>query len=401
VDYTIDGQGQHQNVVQDIPILDRNATTWVDNRRAAAFVTTKDPAVLLFSKNVSGMVKGKVRGEVNSNLLSAMAFFEALQLYGLSYSQDPIPTLTSANQVADYIQFPRQTLEYKGGKCSDFSVLYAALLESVGLETAFITIPGHIFVAFSTDSSPVEPGSSRSDDVIMRDGKSWIPVEVTERAGFLQAWQDGAREWRDSLSNQQAGFYPLHEAWKLYEPVGISGAEIVLNLPPSEDVVDRYEREVFKFVDQEISPRVARLEKEIENVQDPRKPRNALGVLYARYGQYDQAKQEFQKLLGQEDYVPALLNLGNIMYLSDQKEKALEYYNLAYAKDPENPHALLAVATVNHELENYSLADKVYAELKEKDPDLALKFAYLKLRGEEATRAAEISGVQGGVTWEQ
>jgi tetratricopeptide (TPR) repeat protein len=93
--------------------------------------------------------------------------------------------------------------------------------------------------------------------------------------------------------------------------------------------------------------------------------------------------------------------MGNIMYLNDQKEKALEYYNLAYAKDPENPHALLAVATVNHELENYPLAEKVYAELKKKDPDLALKFAYLKLKGEEATRAAEISGVQGGVTWEQ
>ena len=52
----------------------------------------------------------------------------------------------------------------------------------------------------------------------------------------------------------------------------------------------------------------------------------------------------FEKLLAKEDYVPALLNMGNILYLSDQKEKALDYYNRALSKDPENPRVLLAVA---------------------------------------------------------
>ena len=44
---------------------------------------------------------------------------------------------------------------------------------------------------------------------------------------------------------------------------------------------------------------------------------------------------------------------------------------------------------------------KVYAELKVKDPDLALQFAYLDLKGEEATRAANAAGVNGVVVWEQ
>ena len=236
VEYTLRGQVQHQSLVQSIPILDRNATTWADNRRAAAFVTTKDPAVLTFSKNVNSMVNGKIQGAVNPNLLTAIAFFQALQLFGLTYSQDPIPTSTANKQVADYIQFPRQTLQYKGGKCSDFSVLYSALLESVGIETAFITIPGHIFIAFSTGVSPDEARKafSHADDLIFRNEKSWIPVEVTESAGFLQAWQDGAREWRENLSRNQAAFYPLHDAWQLYEPVGLPGAEVAVNLPPSE-----------------------------------------------------------------------------------------------------------------------------------------------------------------------
>ncbi len=403
VNYTLNGQAQHLSIVQVIPILDRNATTWADDRRAAAFVTTKDPSVLMFSKNVNSMVKGKVKGAINSNLLTAMAFFQSLQLYGLTYSQDPVPTFTANNQVADYIQFPRQTLQYKGGKCSDFSVLYSALLESAGIETAFITTPGHIFMAFSAGigADDARKAFSRPDELIIRGDQSWIPVEVTETAGFLKAWQDGAREWRENLSKKQAAFYPVHDAWQLYEAVGLSGAEVALNLPDSDKVTDSYVKEAGKFVDQEIFARVAVLQNQIEKSSDPRKPRNSLGVLYAKYGQYDRAQEEFDKLLAKGEYVPALLNMGNILYLNDQKEKALEYYNRAYAKDPNNSDVLLAVAKVNHDLENYYQVKKMYAALKTRDPDLAQKFAYLDLKGDEATRAAEIRGVSGVVIWEE
>ena len=75
VEYTLNGQVQHQSLVQSIPILDRNATTWADNRRAAAFVTTKDPAVLTFSKNVNSMVKGKIQGAGQSQSAHRDRFF--------------------------------------------------------------------------------------------------------------------------------------------------------------------------------------------------------------------------------------------------------------------------------------------------------------------------------------
>jgi tetratricopeptide (TPR) repeat protein len=400
VDYVLNGQSMHQNLVEVVPILDRNATTWADDRRAAAFVTTKDPAVLTFSKNVISMVKGKSNAAVNQNLITAMALFETLQLYGLTYSSDPVPTFTSNRQVADYIQFPRQTLLYKGGKCSDFSVLYSALLESAGIETGFITIPGHIFVAFSTGMSPDASRKSFShpDELIVRSDKSWVPVEVTESAGFLKAWQDGAREWRENLSKQLAAFYPLHDSWQIYEPVGLSGSDVALSLPQTDAVVGRLQDDANRFVDQEISPRVAALQKEIGTGGDARIPTNSLGVLYAKYGEYDRARKEFEKLLAREEYVPALLNMGNLFYLEDQKEKALEYYGRASAKDPDNPNVLLAEAIVNHDLENYYQVRKVYEKLTAEAPDIAEKYSYLGLKGEEATRAAEISGVES-VTW--
>jgi Flp pilus assembly protein TadD len=66
----------------------------------------------------------------------------------------------------------------------------------------------------------------------------------------------------------------------------------------------------------------AALEKDIEKASDPRKLQNTLGVLYSRYGQNGRARKEFEKLVAQEEYVPVLLNLGNVLYLSGQKEGA-------------------------------------------------------------------------------
>jgi Tfp pilus assembly protein PilF len=79
----------------------------------------------------------------------------------------------------------------------------------------------------------------------------------------------------------------------------------------------------------------------------------------------------------------------------------LVYYNRAYAKDPENPRVLLQVARVNHNLENYATVEKLYAELKARDPSLARRFAYLDLKGEDATRAANVAGVNGVIVWEE
>ena len=93
--------------------------------------------------------------------------------------------------------------------------------------------------------------------------------------------------------------------------------------------------------------------------------------------------------------------MGNILYLNGQKEKALDYYNRALSRDPENPRVLLAVARASHDLEDYPRVKKVYAELQTRDPDLAARFAYLGMKGQESTRAADIAGVNGVVVWEE
>jgi tetratricopeptide (TPR) repeat protein len=402
--YTLNGNPVTQETVQTIQVLRRNSLTWDDDRKAAAFVSANDPTAVTFAKNVQSMVQGKASASIEPNLQLAMAIHDALTLYGLTYSTDPVATLNSDNKTVDYIQFPQQTLDYRGGKCSDFSVLYASMFEAIGVESAFITIPGHIFMAVALQMSPedVRKTFQNSDDFIYQDGKAWLPIEITLReGGFLKAWELGAKEWRENKAKNQAAFYPLHDAWKIYQPVGYSSTASTIAIPGQDKLVKVYSGEVNSFVTSQIGRQEAALLAAANKATNKSKPLNSLAVLYSRYGLYDKAEKTLRDVLAKDEYVPALINMGNIYFVQSETDKALDYYNRAYKKDPNNTTVLLCVARVNHALENYSIAKKAYADLQAKDPELAQKFAYLDLRGEEATRAADANGVRKVVIWQE
>ena len=87
--------------------------------------------------------------------------------------------------------------------------------------------------------------------------------------------------------------------------------------------------------------------------------------------------------------------------MEDRIRDSLEFYERAERISPDNPKVLLAVARVHHNLENFGSVQDAYGRLKEIDPGLAARFSYLDLRGEEATRAAEIGQVTGVVVWDE
>jgi tetratricopeptide (TPR) repeat protein len=406
VQYKYKGEPYVYTKVATLSLYDRNATRWDDDRKAAAFVTAKDPSVLRFAKNIAGIVKEHGTKSVNENLRTAMAFHEALALYGMSYVVDPTTPYieySKNTRAVDYLQFPRQTLEYKAGDCDDLSILYSALLESVGVETAFITTPGHIYLAFSAGMDPQEGKASfsRNGDLIFTEDKTWIPFETTYTSeGFLKAWELGARLWREASSGGKSGFYPVREAWNIYNPVGLPGEGATLGFPLDDRVRGAYLRELAKFIDGEINTQVGRLEEEIRKSGGSAALGNKLGVLYAKYGLYDKAETEFGKILSRNArYVPTLLNMGNIFFLKDDIAKAKEYYDEAAGYEPENPKALLCVARVDHKLENYGTAKQLYTKLKALDPDLASQFTYLEMRGDEEVRAADAAKAKEAMAW--
>jgi tetratricopeptide (TPR) repeat protein len=403
--YRVEGNWYTQAQVETMRLQFRNAMTWDDDRKASAFVTARDPAIMGFAKNVSSAVKGKASKAIDANLLAGLAIHEALRLYGLTYQVDPRTPYVefhARKQEVDFLQFPRETLSYKAGDCDDLSILYAALLESLGVPTAFITVPGHIYIAFALamDADGALASFSKPDELILQEGTAWIPLEVTEReGGFLSAWQRGAKQWREFSPRNQAGFYPNAESWKFYEPAALPGGAASVNIPPEGQLVRAYQQEVSRFVDREIYPQVQELQGKIKTSSAQAIWVNKLGVLYARYGLNDKAKAEFERVLRRQEYVPALVNMGNLAFQMGDLEKSLEYYERAARKEPENAKALLCLARVNHELENYGSAQRLYGRLKALDPALAERFAYLELKGEEAARAAEAGVLRETVLW--
>jgi len=406
-EYTYLGKSFQTKTPYTLRIYDRNSMTWDDDRKAASFITPKDPTVLLFSKNTAGIIREEGNNPINLNFRIALGIFETLRLYGINYVIDPQSSYVEAirnEQFIDYLQFPSQTLTFRAGDCDDLSILYSALLESVGIETAFITIPGHIFMAFALDMDveAVKRTFTNFDDFIFRNDKVWVPVEVTLIPdGFMKAWRIGAKQWREYSINDKAAFYEIHNAWNKYEPIALPGTALSLVFPSKQNIVNEYKGRLNEFIQREIEPRVGEFNERIQRYGETASLRNSFGVLFARYGRFDPAVEQFKRAVAMNpNYVPSLINLGNIHFLNEEMETALAWYSKAEALRPENPKVLAVVARTQYELEKYEAVRERYAKLKIHAPDLALEYAYLGNETSSIGRAAAAKS-KGITLWDE
>jgi tetratricopeptide (TPR) repeat protein len=343
----------------------------------------EEPAVLLLSNQINSFIQPNMNRAIDKSLQSAIGFHEALRLVG-------VEVLPEKRTAADSVKLPLQTLQDRSGDCSDLSVLYSSLLESVQVETAFITIPGHVFMAFALASSEEEARKtfSHAEELIFRDGKVWVPIEVTEREGsFLTAWQAGAQEWRKA--RKQAHLYPVRAVGNPHETVDSqrSGSQPVL--PDQAQVVENFQQEVARLVAWEIYDREAGFLAAVSMSNGSPKALNALGVLYTGYDLLEKAEAQFQEALKTSEYVPALVNLGNLRLHGKLTKEALGFYQRAAAVAPHDPAVLLGLARSNYELQNYELVKEEYDELQTRSPELAAQFSYLGMQGEQAAKASE------------
>ena len=406
IKYSYKGEQTSRKYTASMDLYDRNAITWDDDRKASAFVTAKDPSVLAFAKNVSGLVKQNSPAVLDKNLCMAMGIHESLRIYGLSYQIDPTTPFSEFSKdkfSVDFLQFPRQTLQYSAGDCDDLSILYSALLESVGIETAFITVPGHIYMAFALDMGPEEASRTflNPENLITYQDKVWVPLEVTLiDDDFLYSWNEGAVEWQRYEKTGEAKIYPMHESWNEYKPVGLPGSAQIL-LPDKSSIVEGFDQALQSFIDIELAPRIDRYEKQIADSGGNPRYINKLGVLYARYGKNDSAKEAFIGILENQEYIPAMVNLGNLYYLEDNCAEALQYYKRALRIDPGNNKIIASAARANYRLGDFEAVGDSYKLLKDKAPELAAEFAYLGKYNDDAQRAANAGLNTEMILWEE
>jgi hypothetical protein len=234
IDYRRLGSRKTMELPVDMPIYHRNAMSWDDDRRAASFVSSRDPAVQYFALYLSSIMEKRMRPGIPRNIQYALGLFEALRTYGIAYIIDPASSYVEMSEDAlspDSLNYPYQTLIYRGGDCDDLSILFCSLLEVLQIETAFVTIPGHIYAAFDTG---FQRGATFDiNDLILYNDKYWMPVEITVPSkGFYQAWKIGSRQWKTAGGKE--AIFPMKESWELYPPISVPDASVRTITLPSE-----------------------------------------------------------------------------------------------------------------------------------------------------------------------
>jgi transglutaminase-like putative cysteine protease len=367
-----------------ISINNRNSMTWDDTRKAAAFITSNDMNVRSFAARAVPDARSRGTAAVNTTFRAAMALFDAMRVQGIAYVPDPktFATKVENKEAVDYLQFPAQTLETRAGDCDDLSILYASLLESAGIETAFITVPGHIYTAFNVGLDPKTAGAIflNPGDLIIRDKETWVPVEITRvKDGFLKAWQNGAQEWRAATASQNAELIPVHDAWERYSPANAGDIiKVTVSQPDSERVFSAYSTELKMFWTTNFQPRVTSIQNDLKVKQYDAKLLNKLGVLYARFGMYNDARKQFESLVANHGEVPtALINLGNLAFLDSRHEDALDYFTRALKQSAGSSVALQGIAMAGYELGDTNAVETALEQLKKADPEAASRLASL------------------------
>ncbi len=399
VEYGVDGS---QTRSATVLVYDRNALTWSDDRKAAAFVSSRDPWVLDLTGNFIATVKSERNPELAKNLQTALAVHEGLRTYGIGYmlsTTRPFEQAVLNPEAVDTLKFPRQTLTFRAGDCADLSVLYASCLEAAGVETAFVTIPGHIFMAIDLGITQDEAKARAMDqnDLIVRDGRVWIPIETTMRdSGFLEVWKTGADEWRIASEKKVAAFYPMHDSWKTYAPMGLPADGTSVSQPAADKVKTAFDIELAKAVNAELSARIASLGAMPASGPAATTALNNRGVLFGRFGRYDDALRDF-KAAAKAGSVPALVNLGNVSMMRSDPSSAYDYYQQAVKQLTGSASLYLSMAKAAAALGKGDAAASALANVRKIDPQAADKYASLAQLGASGTRAAEVD--DGGIVW--
>jgi len=382
--YLRDGQKDDISLTQPMTIYGKNAIIWGDSSMVGSFVTPKDDTLRDYVRQLVNTFQPEP-GPLNDKLVLAMVYFSGLTAAGTNYIIDPNTPFTELrDDQIDYVQFPRETLRLKSGDCDDLSVLISAGLENLGISTAFIEIPGHLFLMFDTGLAEEDAGLISQDPslLVIRDGKVWIPLEATMvNTSFIEAWAEGANKYQLALAANELGIIDLKQAWQEYKPVTLRKANYSIELPEktrTESLVNKALNVLLeKSVDRLLLPYQTMVTNDPGNIS----ARLQIAILYARYGLYADAEIAFEAL---EELAPGnsavITNRGNLFFLQKEYTSAIDYYSRATRLDSEDGGIWINLSMAQYKAGDLKQARSSYQRAVELNASLQKEHeAYSKL----------------------
>jgi len=313
--------------------------TWDDPGKAAAFVTKNDRCLNEFAKSVVTQdLPDKSGGNFFSrNMDYALKVYEALNALHYRWVKDaktPFHQVGQTKHVVDQIRYPADLLaSTPAGDCDDLAVLYASLLESIGVETVLLATPTHLFMMLNTDIP-----ERRSNSMLVSPkkffpyrGTLWLPVETTVfPASFTEAWHLGAVKAGEAFEGDSLQIVDI--AFGRYEPADIHfacqteapsiGAIATSSLAALADTVNAYLR---KF------------ENDLRRNPSDIERRNEYAAVLGQNGERQKARTQLKMVLAQNPkHASGLNNRGNLEFVEGNYAVAESLYYGAIRNNPYN-----------------------------------------------------------------
>jgi len=344
--YELLGTDRLFNQTVTIPVHNRNTFRWTDNAALVAFISANSPEVMHFSKYIVGLARNHLRSGLNRNMQFALFLMEGLIAGGMRYSNDARTSyleFRNEPEKLDFIQFPFQTLSFRMGDYDDLGLLYAAVLESVGIRTALIPLKNDFIVAYSLniDARQAEGLFHDTSRLLTIQNEIWMPLSLaTFREGFMNSWATAISNIRTAQAQGDAiDFVIVQEAWQRYPPSALRGQEPVFPKPTESTVVRAVELNMLRYIAMDFGPRIRDLENQIRITGGSASLYNQLGLLYVRAGMYDEARRAFNNAVNRGS-LTAMINNGNIDLLHRDYEAARIWFNRVLVREPHNVVAL-------------------------------------------------------------
>ena len=301
--------------------------------QAAAFVTTRDPAVETIAREATRTVALLDTGTFGTrNVDFAAALFDALSTLGIAYVPDPnhpYETVSGTPKAVDTVSYPRETLARRTGDCDDTSVLYAALLQNVGIRAELVDVPGHLFVLASTgvhERNRLALGLDESR-YITYDEEIWIPVETTALGkGFSEAWREGMDTYQSFDSRDRLQLVDITDAQSKYEPAELPGAGTLPALD-TDQLRARLTSDLHEIVSWREQYMDSRYKATREGLEETPDALNEIAHVYFLAGKLEESRGALEKALVKEPASARTLNnLGNVEAASGAMDKAAQRY---------------------------------------------------------------------------
>jgi ligand-binding sensor domain-containing protein len=373
--YALAGERKESESTHAVTVIEKHGMVWEEPERIGLYVTHLDEAVERFARDTVRAFKEEERTAiVYDNLLRAIELFDALAAHGVRYVADPgnpYGGIVPGRPVLDTVRLPRETLRLRTGDCDDLAVLYAALLENIGIDTALVDLSDHVLVMFDTGLTARSAGQLARDPGLLHvDGKGrvWIPVEVTlVGRSFSAAWESAAA----TLAGRKYELIVTKTAWKKYAPLRLRAPAPDIAAPAAEAVRPLFGEDLRLQEEALTSPQMRALAQTIAAHPEDAAAINALGIVLARRGYLGRAAAHFERVI---ELLPGFEggygNLGNVLYEQGKYPEAVRRFEESLAR-AERPEVHVELALTWCELGNFDRAREHYHRAMAIDQSLA------------------------------